>query len=110
MTEQGCGPCPPGRRVGRDSGTGQAKQGGTVSDRTRPVDTAPTLWEQDCQHWRGRVLTGKFCHWCFEWDGLPVDETTREWPCGCYPLDWDQDNIDGVITHNPSAARGPSWP
>jgi len=22
-------------------------------------------------------------HYCFEWDGLPIDETTLEWPCGC---------------------------
>ena len=40
-------------------------------------------WERDCQHWRGRVLTGKSSHWCYEWDGLPIDETTPEWPCAC---------------------------
>ena len=41
-------------------------------------------WCADCMKWRGRVLTGKFRHWCFEWDGLPVDETTPEWECGCF--------------------------
>lgn len=41
------------------------------------------LWASDCRHWRGRVLTGPGAHWCDEWDGLPVDETTPEWPCGC---------------------------
>lgn len=41
-------------------------------------------WEKDCLKWRGRVLTGKFKHWCYEWDELPVDETTPEWPCNCY--------------------------
>jgi len=42
-----------------------------------------TDWEKDCLHWHGRVLTGKYGHWCYEWDSLPVDETTNEWPCGC---------------------------
>jgi len=41
-------------------------------------------WRQDCLRWRDKVLTGRFRHWCFEWDGLPVDETTQEWPCGCF--------------------------
>lgn len=41
-------------------------------------------WERDCLQWLGRVLTGKFCHWCYDWDGLPVDETTSEWQgCTC---------------------------
>ncbi|WP_418024987.1 hypothetical protein ACNKFW_15655 (plasmid) [Paracoccus sp. TD-10] len=40
-------------------------------------------WERDCLHWRGRTLTGQHKHWCDEWDGLPVDETCPEWPCGC---------------------------
>ena len=30
-----------------------------------------------------RVLTGKYRHWCDDWDGLPIDETTPEWPCVC---------------------------
>jgi hypothetical protein len=34
-------------------------------------------------YWRGVVLTGKYAHWCDEWDGLPIDETCEEWPCGC---------------------------
>ena len=41
-------------------------------------------WEKDCLHWRGKVLQGKYSHWCDAWDGLPVDETTPEWPCECY--------------------------
>jgi hypothetical protein len=42
-------------------------------------------WKEDCLKWRGLLLTGKYAHWCDEWDGLPVDETCPEWPCGCYP-------------------------
>lgn len=42
-------------------------------------------WVIDCLRWRGDELMGKYCHWCFDWDGLPVDETTPEWPCGCFP-------------------------
>jgi hypothetical protein len=40
-------------------------------------------WKRDSRHWRGRVLTGRYCHWCDDWDGLPIDETTPEWPCAC---------------------------
>jgi hypothetical protein len=43
-------------------------------------------WIDDCLRWRGKVLTGKYAHWCHEWDSLPVDETTPEWPtCTCWP-------------------------
>jgi hypothetical protein len=40
-------------------------------------------WNEECLRWRGRVLTGKYAHWCWDWDGLPIDETTPEWPCAC---------------------------
>ncbi len=40
-------------------------------------------WKEDCLRWHGRVLTGKYGHWCPEWDFLPVDDTCHEWPCGC---------------------------
>lgn len=52
------------------------------------MDVTRQDWIDDCQRWRGRVLTGKYAHWCFDWDGLPVDETTQdEWECcTCFPL------------------------
>jgi hypothetical protein len=40
-------------------------------------------WILDCNTWRGEVLTGKYSHWCPDWDFLPVDETCKEWPCSC---------------------------
>ena len=42
-------------------------------------------WNADCVKWRGEVLTGEFSHWCFDFDGLPVDETCGpEWDiCSC---------------------------
>ena len=40
-------------------------------------------WEDDCLKWRGRVLSGEKAHWCYDWDFLPIDETTPEWPCNC---------------------------
>lgn len=40
-------------------------------------------WIDDCVKWRGRVLEGKYRHWCFDWDELPIDETCFEWPCVC---------------------------
>jgi hypothetical protein len=43
-------------------------------------------WVDDCYRYRGGVLTGYHAHWCDDWDGLPVDETTGEWPCTC-PLE-----------------------
>ena len=42
-------------------------------------------WIEDCMQWRGEVLTGKYAHWCEEWDELPVDETCEEFACClCY--------------------------
>jgi hypothetical protein len=32
-------------------------------------------WIEDCNRFLGGVLQGRFSHWCWEWDGLPVDET-----------------------------------
>ena len=41
-------------------------------------------WDAECRRWRGRVLTGVGRHWCYDWDFLPVDETTPEWEsCTC---------------------------
>jgi hypothetical protein len=51
----------------------------------RPAANNPD-WVRDCLLWRKRVLTGKHAHWCDDWDGLPVDETTPEWPCACVSL------------------------
>lgn len=48
-------------------------------------------WIVDCKKWRGEVLVGKYRHWCFKWDGLPIDNTCMEWPCGCYQDDCKHD-------------------
>jgi hypothetical protein len=40
-------------------------------------------WVKDCYRWRGEVLLGQHAHWCPDWDYLPIDETTPEWPCPC---------------------------
>lgn len=45
------------------------------------VDVNNADWVADCIKWRGRVLRGAKRHWCFDWDGLPVDETTSEIDC-----------------------------
>lgn len=37
-----------------------------------------TDWEDDCMEWHGRVLTGKFQHWCDDWDYLPIDTSCEE--------------------------------
>lgn len=41
-------------------------------------------WVADCMAAYGRVLTGDRSHWCYEWDGLPIDETCPEHAsCSC---------------------------
>ncbi len=51
--------------------------------------TKTTEWIDDCIKYRGFVLTGKFAHWCYDWDGLPIDETCGpEWDC-C-TCNWDK--------------------
>lgn len=66
-------------------------------------------WEADCLRWRGMVLTGDWGHWCFDWDGLPVDETTDEISCcTClrHPVQ-KTDIIDGVTFVDESQDYGP---
>lgn len=44
-----------------------------------------TEFEEDCLHFWGKVLTGKYKHFCDEWDGLPIDETCTEFKyCLCF--------------------------
>ena len=38
-------------------------------------------WIDDCMKFWGKVLTGEKAHWCYEWDGLPIDETCKEFEC-----------------------------
>lgn len=41
-------------------------------------------WINDCKHWHAKVLTGKYGHWCPEFDFLPIDETCDEFKfCVC---------------------------
>jgi len=47
------------------------------------MDVTNPEWVEDCKRWRGKVLTGEHSHWCPDWDLLPIDETTPEWPCVC---------------------------
>lgn len=47
-------------------------------------------WNADCLQWRGRLLTGLKAHWCWDWDFLPIDETTPEWPCPCRMSDEEE--------------------
>lgn len=38
-------------------------------------------WFDDCEHWHKKLLGGRYRHWCNDWDGFPVDETTPEFDC-----------------------------
>lgn len=42
-------------------------------------------WEKECEREHGRVLVGEHKHYCYDWDGLPIDETCKEWDsCTCF--------------------------
>lgn len=47
-------------------------------------------WNEDCLMWGGVILTGVKAHWCPDWDYLPIDETTVEWPCPCCMSDEEE--------------------
>ena len=46
-----------------------------------------TDWEEDCLHYHGQVLTGRYKHWCADWDDLPIDDTCPEFECCTCPKD-----------------------
>lgn len=63
--------------------------------------TPSTEWEADCLKWRGHVLTGRYAHWCGEYDDLPVDETCEnEWPCAC------RDDLDKELAELAAREKG----
>ena len=44
----------------------------------------PETWEEVCLKERDEVLKGRFAHYCYDWDGLTVDETCHEFTsCNC---------------------------
>ena len=48
------------------------------------MDPISEEWIVDCKHHHGKVLTGKYAHWCPEFDYLPIDETVTEFEyCLC---------------------------
>lgn len=51
-------------------------------------------WRRECKRWRGRVLRGRWRHYCNDWDGLPIDETTVEF-ASC--LDLPPEAYDGWV-------------
>jgi hypothetical protein len=41
-------------------------------------------WVEQCTRYWGVSLTGKYAHYCPEWDFLPIDETCKEFEhCSC---------------------------
>ena len=49
-------------------------------------------WDYDSYKFHGRILTGQYAHYCYDWDGLPLDETCREFEtCSCFSSqEWDE--------------------
>ena len=49
------------------------------------MPTREKEWIEECKHWWLKVLTGKYSHYCGEWDDLPIDETCSEFMvCTCF--------------------------
>jgi hypothetical protein len=41
-------------------------------------------WAESCFRWHDHLLTGDNCHYCPDWDYLPIDETCMEFEaCTC---------------------------
>ncbi len=55
-------------------------------------------WKADCLRERGRILTGEMSHWCYDWDFLPVDETTPEAACCTCIVTWGN-MVYKIATH-----------
>ena len=69
----------------------------------RPYRLFGVHWHEDCIRWRGEILTGRYIHWCFDWDELPVDETTFEWnACSCFRDYLGLRNVKGPEPNDPS--------
>ena len=67
------------------TGAEHASTGGTNLTQSNSTFVRGAEWIEDCMRWRGKVLTGKGAHYCYDWDFLPVDETTPEWDaCVCF--------------------------
>ena len=60
---------------------------GTLVENLEPTEEQETIcqdWIEDCNHHHGRLLTGKFAHWCPDFDYLAIDETVDEFQyCQC---------------------------
>jgi hypothetical protein len=83
------------RAIARKAGM-QANRALSSAPSSAPAWQPSAHWIEDCQEYRGRLLTGKHSHWCNDWDGLPIDETCPEWPCACA--------VDGALPDPPSSA------
>ena len=63
-------------------------------------------WDDECEMTHGRVLRGKFKHWCHsEWDGMPIDETCKEFEvCHCEWADpqmqAEKERTRGAMSHD----------
>lgn len=44
-----------------------------------------TEFEEDCMLFYRKILTGKYKHYCPDWDFLPIDETCPEFNCCTCP-------------------------
>ena len=57
------------------------------------MDPISEEWIEDCKHHHGKVLTGKYAHWCPSFDYLPIDETVVEFEFCLCEFEEDNDSI-----------------
>jgi hypothetical protein len=76
-----------------------------MSDETSPAGQSAEF-QFDCIKWRRVVLTGKFAHWCNDWDGLPVDETCDEFTSCHDVVDPEADRFREKLRAESASAGG----
>lgn len=68
-----------------------------MTDEHSSENVAEDEWPSECRRWYGRELTGRWAHYCAEWDDMPLDETCEEFlACRCYGQDTDVSAITFV--------------
>ena len=56
-----------------------------IKEGNKEMSNPISEFDQDCLDIYGKTLTGKYKHFCLEFDGLPIDETCFEFKyCDCF--------------------------
>jgi len=50
---------------------------------------------EDWKRWHGDREPGRFAHWCWDWDFLPVDEHSVE-ASSCHDVEYDEEARNNI--------------